>query len=129
MLNRSTHLLTEYFAAVNAADDEQTAISSAVELAAEMVSSERGAVVREGRVSCAYGFGNAVPEAGLLAVAAGESLLDLPGVGELHAVANPLGGENADALIVCRAGEPFGAGERQMERRACARGVADVVNE
>jgi diguanylate cyclase (GGDEF)-like protein len=110
----STHLLTEYFTVVNAAEDEQSAISSAVERAAEMVDAEVGAVVREGRVFGAYGFGPYVPEAGLLAVAAGESLLDVPGLGELIAAPSQLGGENADALIICRADEPFRPEERQL---------------
>ena len=82
MLTWSTHLLTEYFTAVNAAEDEETAIASAVELATEMVGAEMGAVVREGRVLGAYGFGGMVPEAGLLAIAAGESLLDMPHRGD-----------------------------------------------
>jgi len=122
MLTWSTHLLTEYFTAVNAAEDEETAIASAVELATEMVGAEMGAVVREGRVLGAYGFGGMVPEAGLLAIAAGESLLDMPHRGELHAVANPLGGENADALIVCRSDDAFGPEERQM-----LQGMAQVL--
>ena len=43
MLNWSTHLLTEYFAAVNAAENEHDAISNAVERAVEMVEGERRA--------------------------------------------------------------------------------------
>ncbi|HEX5198405.1 MAG TPA: EAL domain-containing protein [Actinoplanes sp.] len=117
-----TYLLTEYFTAVNAAADEASAITGAVERAAEMVEAEVGAVVREGKVSEAYGFSGAPPEAGLLAVAAGESLLDVAGLGELYAVASPLGGENADALIVGRAGEPFIPEERQM-----LQGMAQVL--
>ncbi|GIM95060.1 hypothetical protein Ato02nite_068530 [Paractinoplanes toevensis] len=118
----STHLLTEFFTAVNAAEDEQTAIISAVERATEMVEAEVGAVVREGKVLGAYGFGPIVPEAGLLAVAAGESLLDVTGVGELHAAPNPLGGEPADALIVARLDQPFSPEERQM-----LQGMAQVL--
>src|SRR3954471_23346814 len=103
----STHLLTEYFTAVNAAEDEDTAIASAVERATEMVEAEVGAVVREGRVLGAYGFGSAVPEAALLAAAAGVSFLEVPGLGDLHAAPSSLGGENSDALIVARMDEPF----------------------
>jgi len=122
MLTWSTHLLTEYFTEVNAAEDENEALTNAVQRAVEMVEAEVGAVVREGRVLSPYGFGPAVPEPSLLAVAAGESLLAAPGIGELHAVASPLGGENADALIVARLGEPFDAEERQM-----LRGMAQVL--
>src|SRR5689334_18164630 len=110
----STHQLTEYFTAVNAADDESSAIASAVERATEMIEAEVGAVVREGRVFGADGFG--------VAVAAGESLLEVFGVGELYASASPLGGENADSLIVCRADEPFSPEERQM-----LQGMAQVL--
>jgi diguanylate cyclase (GGDEF)-like protein len=122
MMTWSTHLLTEFFTAVNAAEDETTAIINAVERATEMVEAEVGAVVREGKVLGAYGFGPAVPEAGLLAVAAGESLLDVVGIGELYALPNPLGGEQADALIVARLDEPFGPEERQM-----LQGMAQVL--
>jgi len=62
MLTWSTHLLTEYFTAVNAAEDEETAIASAVERATEMVEADLGAVVREGRVLGPYGFGSVIPE-------------------------------------------------------------------
>ncbi|MEU4239044.1 EAL domain-containing protein [Actinoplanes sp. NPDC026619] len=122
MINWSTHLLTEFFTAVNAAEGEMVAITNAVERATEMVEAEVGAVVREGKVLGAYGFGPAVPEARLLAVAAGETLLDVIGIGEMYAVASPLGGEQADALIVGRLDEPFGAEERQM-----LQGMAQVL--
>src|SRR4051812_31987171 len=122
MLTWSTHLLTEYFTAVNAAEDEDIAIASAVERAAEMVEAEVGAVVREGRVLGAYGFGDAVPEAALLASAAGQTLLVVPGLGELSAAPSPLGGENADALVVARLDEPFRPEERQM-----LQGMAQVL--
>ena len=114
MLTWSTHQLTEYFTALNAAEDEQAAIVSAVELATEMVEAEAGAVVREGHVLGAYGFGPEIPESGLLAVAAGVHLLTIRGLGDLHAMPSPLGGEDADSLIVARMDEPFEPEERQM---------------
>ena len=114
MLAWSTHLLTEYFTAVNAAEDEESAIAGAVERATEMVEAEVGAVVHEGRVHGAYGFGPSVPEAGLFAAAAGQPVIVVPYVGELHAVANPLGAEAGEALIVARQAEPFTPEERQM---------------
>ena len=122
MLTWSTHLLTEYFTAVNEAEDEGRAVRNAVERATEMVEAEVGAVVRDGLVLGAYGFGSSVPEPGLLDVAAGQGLLDVPGLGELHAVASTLGGENADALIVARLDEPFLPQERQM-----LQGMAQVL--
>src|SRR5689334_1919189 len=110
----SAHQLTEYFTMVNAAEDEQSAIAGAVERATEMVEAEVGAVVREGRVSGAYGFGPVVPEAALHEVAAGQPVLVVPYLGELHAVSNPLGADCGDALIVARQSEPFDVAERQM---------------
>ncbi|WP_127498784.1 putative bifunctional diguanylate cyclase/phosphodiesterase [Actinoplanes solisilvae] len=114
MPNWSTHLLTEYFTAVNAAEHEETAIASAVERATEMVEAEAGAVVRDGRVIGAYGFGSVVPEIALGEAAAGQPMIEIPYVGELHVASNPLGGETGDALIVARQAEPFDPEERQM---------------
>jgi len=122
MLTWSTHMLTEYFTAVNAADDENEAIAYAVERAAEMVDAEVGAVVRDGQVYGAYGFGGPVPGDSLRAVATGQNKLGVPELGELHAVANPLGGENSDALIVGRLDEDFVPEERQM-----LQGMAQVL--
>ena len=45
MINWSTHLLTEFFTAVNAAEGEMRAIVNAVERATEMVEAAVGAVV------------------------------------------------------------------------------------
>ncbi|MFF5082213.1 putative bifunctional diguanylate cyclase/phosphodiesterase [Actinoplanes sp. NPDC000266] len=114
MLAWSTHQLTEYFTAVNAAEDETSAIANAVERATEMVDAEVGAVVREGGVHGAYGFGKVVPEVGVLEVAAGQPMLVVPNVGDLHAVANPLGDQAGEALVVARLAEPFAPEERQM---------------
>src|SRR5688500_3440747 len=100
MLTWSTHALTEYFTVVSAAENETEALTGAVERAAEMVEAEVGAVVRQGKVFAPYGFGPTVPEHPLLAIAAGHSLLVVRDLGDLHAVASPLGGEDADALIV-----------------------------
>ncbi len=122
MPNWSTHLLTEYFTAVNAAASEIQALNSAVERATEMVEAEVGAVVLHGRVRAPYGFGPSVAEHGLLQVAAGHGLLAVRNLGELHAVASPLGGENADALIVARLDDPFRPEERQM-----LQGMAQVL--
>ncbi|MGK5679659.1 putative bifunctional diguanylate cyclase/phosphodiesterase [Actinoplanes sp. URMC 104] len=116
MVSWSTHQLTEYFTAVNAAEDEVSAIADAVERATEMVEAEVGAVVREGQVFGAYGFGPIIPTTALHEVAAGQPMLAVPYVGELHAVSNPLGAESGDALIVARLAEPFDPAERQMLR-------------
>ncbi|MGX6603910.1 GAF domain-containing protein [Micromonosporaceae bacterium Da 78-11] len=118
----STHLLTEFFTAVNAAEDEPSAICHAVERAVEMVEAEVGAVVRDGQVHGPYGFGGRVPVDGLLMVADGQNELAVKGLGELYAVRSQLGGENADALIVARLDEAFLPEERQM-----LQGMAQVL--
>jgi diguanylate cyclase (GGDEF)-like protein len=122
MPNWSTHLLTEYFAAVNAAEDEDEAVSGAVERAVEMVEAEVGAVVRDGRVHGAYGFGGPAPDGALHAVAAGEGRLIAPGLGDLYAVASPLGDTAGEALVVGRLDDPFEPEERQM-----LQGMAQVL--
>jgi diguanylate cyclase (GGDEF)-like protein len=122
MQNWSTHLLTEYFAVVNAAENEDEAIVGAVERAVEMVEAEVGAVVRDGHVYGAYGFGGTAPEAALHRIAAGQTELRVPGIGELYAAASALGVQTGDALIVGRMDEPFEPEERQM-----LQGMAQVL--
>jgi diguanylate cyclase (GGDEF)-like protein len=122
MVNWSTRLLTEYFAAVNSAENEEQAILSAVEHAVEIVDAEVGAVVRDGRVHGAYGFGGPAPRGALHAVAGGEGRLIAPGIGDLYATASPLGDIVGDALIVGRLHDPFEPEERQM-----LQGMAQVL--
>jgi diguanylate cyclase (GGDEF)-like protein len=122
MRNWSTNLLTEYFAAVNAAENEHEAISNAVERAVEMVEAEVGAVVRDGQVFGPYGFGGPAPDAELRGVAAGQGRLLVPGLGELHTAAGALGVQTGDALIVGRRDEPFEPEECQM-----LQGMAQVL--
>jgi diguanylate cyclase (GGDEF)-like protein len=122
MLTWSTRLLTEYFAAVNAAEDEDEAISNAVERAVEMMEAEVGAVVRDGRVSGAYGFGGPTPEAALHEVATGSGRLWVPVLGEFHATASGLGLQTGDAMIVGRLDDEFAPEERQM-----LQGLAQVL--
>ncbi|WP_328471922.1 EAL domain-containing protein [Actinoplanes sp. NBC_00393] len=101
----STHQLTEYFAAVCEPQDERSAISTAVERAAEVLEAEVGAVLRDGRVEASWGF---TPEGDLPAA---PQTLDVPGLGEVYAaVARFSGGE----LLIGRAGDPLDAEERQL---------------
>jgi diguanylate cyclase (GGDEF)-like protein len=122
MLTWSTHLLTEFVTAVNAAEDETSAILGAVERAVEMVEAEAGAVVRGGQVLGAYGFGGQVPVEGLLEVANGQNKITVANLGELYAVSNPLGEQNGDVLILARLDEAFAPEERQM-----LQGMAQVL--
>src|ERR671921_820638 len=119
MLNWSTHQLTEYFSAVNASADADSAIAGAVERAAEMVEAEVGAVVLDGRVLGPWGFGADVPVTGLLR---GDRLLAVPALGKVHAVSSALGDGNRGALVVGRLDEEFAPEERQM-----LQGMAQVL--
>src|SRR5207244_1824522 len=61
----STHQLTEFFAAVCAPQQEGSAIMVAVERATEVLETEIGAVLRDGRVEVAWGVAREVLQAAL----------------------------------------------------------------
>ncbi|MER7275479.1 EAL domain-containing protein [Dactylosporangium sp. NPDC000244] len=109
----STAQLTEYFVAVNAAGSEEAAIALAVERAAEIVEAEIGLVVLGGRPRGAWGFGGAAPERDLLALSSAGGIVDIPGLGDVHAVPSQLGSGLPGALILGRLDEPFTPEERQ----------------
>ena len=119
MTTWSTHQLTEFLSAVNASADEDTAITGAVERAVEMVEAEAGAVVLEGQVRGAWGFGPAVPVMDLLER---QRLIDVPGVGNLHVVYNGLANGLPGWLVVARQGAEFTTEDRQM-----LQGMAQVL--
>ncbi|GLY97115.1 EAL domain-containing protein [Actinoplanes sp. NBRC 103695] len=108
----STHQLTDFFSAVNAATDEESAVAYAVERAAEMVEAEVAAVMVGDEVRGEWGFGPEVPVAGLLRA---DERLGVPGLGALHTCYTGLGeGRKQGALMVGRLSDEFGAEERQM---------------
>ncbi|MEV6492272.1 EAL domain-containing protein [Actinoplanes sp. NPDC051633] len=111
MSHWSTHQLTEYFAAVNAAADEPSAIACATERAAEMVEAEVAAVVVEDTVEGAWGFGAGVPVAGLVRA---DRKLGVQGLGALHTSYSALGENVRGSLMVGRLHDEFGPEERQM---------------
>ena len=112
MSNWSTHELTEFFSAVNAAADEESAVAHAVERAAEMVEAEVAAVMVGDEVLGAWGFGPEVPVAGLLRA---DERLGVPGLGSLHTCYTALGeSRKLGALMVGRLSGEFGPEERQM---------------
>ena len=118
----STHQLTEYFTAVNAAADEAAAIAVAVERATEMVEAEAGAVVFGETVSGAWGFGADVPEKALRAVTSAPGTLPVASLGDLYAVPSALGDAVDGALVVARLDTPFTPEERQV-----LQGMAQVL--
>jgi diguanylate cyclase (GGDEF)-like protein len=120
MSNWSTHQLTEYFSAVNAAADEETAVAAAVERAAEMVEAEVAAVVLADEVRGAWGFGADVPVTGLLRA---DRRLGVPGLGALHTCYTALGEDSKHgALMVGRLADEFGPEERHV-----LQGMAQVL--
>nr|BFE67250.1 hypothetical protein GCM10020092_005510 [Actinoplanes digitatis] len=115
MPTSSAHQLTEYFTAVTASADEDTAIAVAVERAVEMVGAEAGAVVLGEEVRGDRGFGADAPVEGLLALADAPGTLSVPSLGDRYAVSSPPSARTwLGALVLARESETFGEQERQI---------------
>jgi hypothetical protein len=112
--NWSVHLLTEYFSAVSASQDEDTAIEVAVARAAEALDAEVGAVVMDGVARGCWGFGGESVPADLVSVSQGSHTLTVPSLGLLHTALGNLDRTRQDGLVVARADRQFGAEERLM---------------
>jgi len=106
--------LTQFFAAISESVDEASAVAHAVERATEILEAEVGAVVLDGKVLGAWGFGTEVPVGAVIDVALNAPTLTVPGLGELHALPTALGKGTSDVLIVGRLGADFAPEERQM---------------
>jgi diguanylate cyclase (GGDEF)-like protein len=109
----STHQLTEFFAAVCAPQQEGSAIMVAVERATEVLETEIGAVLRDGRVEVAWGVGREVLQAALNGDER-PAVLTVPGLGELHVTTARFGGNPGGALLVARESDPLEPEERQL---------------
>jgi diguanylate cyclase (GGDEF)-like protein len=109
----SNYHLGEFFAAVCAVQDEQSAVMTAVERATEALEAEIGGVLRDGRVENAWGTDLDRLEA-LFADGSRPALIDVPGVGKLHVAVAGFGTEYGGALMVARAGDPLAPEERQL---------------
>src|SRR5690242_8625163 len=119
------HQLTEYFAAINASGDEDTAIRVGVERAVEALDAEVGAAVLDGsdELRGLVGLTGAVPAMALAPVfQQGASTLELPDLGAVHACAASLGNAVGGGLLVGRLDEAMSAEERQM-----LQGMAQVL--
>ncbi|MFC4069804.1 putative bifunctional diguanylate cyclase/phosphodiesterase [Actinoplanes subglobosus] len=108
----STHQLTEFFAAVCSPQDERSAITVAVERAAEVLEAEVGAVLRGDRVEVARGVDRDLLDGALPSGPA--SQLSLPGLDDLNIWSARFGAEPRGSLLVARAGEPLDPEERQL---------------
>ncbi|GIE97375.1 putative bifunctional diguanylate cyclase/phosphodiesterase [Paractinoplanes rishiriensis] len=109
----STHQLTEFFAAVCAAQDEETAAGMAVERATEILEAEIGAVVLDGRVRRAWGVErDHLAEA--LAGAPSLRAIRVPGLPEMCVSTAAFGSEYQGELMVARTGDQLDPEERQL---------------
>ena len=121
--------LTEFLAAISAADDELAAISDAVERACEAFEAEAGAIVGAGGVLAATGFGKEpVPTEEIERVWSGETdRLRVPGVGECQALSTSIDDERLVALVLARHDEPVFSPEERNLARGMARALTLTV--
>jgi diguanylate cyclase (GGDEF)-like protein len=106
--------LTDYFAAVSAPEDEQSAIAVAMQRAADALNADVSAVVLNGHVRGCTGATSAVPGSALVDVVRGAQTLYIPELGELYAMAGGFGRDAAGALIVARSTTGFDADDRRL---------------
>jgi diguanylate cyclase (GGDEF)-like protein len=120
----STHQLSEYFAAVSASADEDTAIRVAVERAMEALDAEVGATAVDGvdELCGLVGVPPPLPASMLDPIAEGKPTMDLPGLGPVYASYAMLGSGVGGGLLVARFDEALSAEERQM-----LQGMAQVL--
>jgi diguanylate cyclase (GGDEF)-like protein len=121
----TTQQLVEFLAVVSSFPDEQSAISGAVERAAEALEAEVGAVVRDGRLLASTGFpAHDVPIGPLVAAAEGTSkTLEVPGAGVCTVISVSLEDDHRGRLMLARgAGETFDRQEANL-----VRGMARVL--
>ncbi|QSB14021.1 EAL domain-containing protein [Natronosporangium hydrolyticum] len=112
--NWSVHLLTEYFSAVSASEDEPAAIETAAARAAEALDAEVGAVVMDDEVRGCWGFGTQSAPADLVTAAHGSPTLSVSSLGVLFTATGHLGRTTPGALLVARTDRQFQADERLM---------------
>jgi diguanylate cyclase (GGDEF)-like protein len=112
--NWSVHLLTEYFSAVSASQNEDAAIEVAVARAAEALDAELGAVVMNGEARGSWGFGGRPAPAGIISATRGSQTLSVPPLGLLHTATGNLDRAEPGGLVMARSNRQFGAEERLM---------------
>jgi diguanylate cyclase (GGDEF)-like protein len=117
----SAQQLAEFLAVVSSYPDEQSALSGAVERAAEAVEAEIAALVQDGEVRVSIGFSRGRdPLASLHPVLVGHAEeMDVPGIGRCAATRIPLDGALSGTLVFARSGEPFGREEAGLLRSFC----------
>jgi diguanylate cyclase (GGDEF)-like protein len=121
----STQQLSEFLVAVAACRDQVSAISGAIQWAAEALEAEVAALVGEGGLVDTVGFPRGrVPEAELCAVAEERGAeLEVAGLGRLHLTSAPVEGMFTGRLLLGRSATGFDVEETSLVR-AMARGLA-----
>jgi diguanylate cyclase (GGDEF)-like protein len=122
----STQQLSEFLVAVAACRDEASAVSGAIQWAAEALEAEVATVVGPGGVVDAVGFPRGqVPDATLVAIAEHRfSTIDIPGLGSLHTIAVPIEGSEPGRLVLGRSDDAGFSPEEMSLLRAMARGLS-----
>jgi diguanylate cyclase (GGDEF)-like protein len=119
----TTQQLVEFLALVSGFPDEQSALSGAVERAAEALEAEVGAVVREGEVLACTGFRAGAVQTQLLVQAAGGEIdsIEVPGAGRCALISVSLEDSTASRLVLARGGEEAFSGQEANLVRGMAR--------
>ncbi len=119
----SIHQLTEYLDSVTSQQEEPDAIRVALERAVEALGGELGALVREGGVLACVGIGRATPPVdALMSATKGRPVIDIGGLGRVHAAAANLDDDLGGHLVVGRIDDAFTGEERQL-----VQGMASVL--
>ena len=118
----STHQLSEFLVTIAAAEDEASASLCAIQWAAEALEAEVAAILVDGHVVDAVGYPRGrVPGDEIRAVTARTTnVLNVPGIGELRAIAEPIGGVGG-WLVLGRSGDDGFRAEEMGLLRAMAR--------
>lgn len=109
------HRLVEFLNAISRCDDVVSAISLAAELVAEEFDAEVGAVLVDGRLAMAVGFGQAgPPDEALTRVAPGIGEATLGPLGACATLAAPWAAGTQGMLVVARSDGSFSPADRNL---------------
>jgi diguanylate cyclase (GGDEF)-like protein len=120
---QSPHRLVEFLTAVSAHENAFEARETAAQRAAEEFDAEIGAIIANGRVEAAVGFGaDGTPAAALLSLAPGDRHVELPGLGRCHVATASWEAAERGLLVVARVDGAFTPEDRNL-LLGMARGV------
>ena len=111
----SPHRLVTFLTALGACASTGELSRIAASLAAEELDAEVGALIAEGWVRSASGFGrDPIPHDALLRVPQGIGVVEIPGLGTCHAMATAWAPDQSGRLVVARVTSPFDSDERDL---------------